>query len=745
MKRRFFILVIALFTLFTLTSCSKKFKVTFDSNGGSSVETQEVKKGEYVKKPADPKKEGYTFSYWEKDGSKFNFGTAISENITLKAKWEENAPTSYTVTFDTAGGSTIAPVKVSANGKVQKPADPTRSGYDFVGWKLNGANYDFNTTVTANITLTAEWKAQSGVETVTVTFNTDGGNNITPVTLKKGDKLTLPATPTKTGYTFEGWTLNGEPFNQNQAINENITLVATWKQNSSGGIYQPLWKPAQQVGGWQGRNMKVVILVLPKSSYDPFDDGYSASDQRIRQQQEREVEKNYQIQIEYQDWDNSAPWGPDRVKYIKDKGPNGELQSKDQYIINIASSWIPTLVGANCLAELYDMSTQTGIFAEVGYEEVEPGLWDGTNHTYHQDMTNNQVTSSANKVYGYIQGNVHPDYFMYFNVELIEEMGMENPAELWFKGKWTWSTFESYANELQTKLAAKGSEYKALAMGYPEFLIGSVASTGGSIATPGDGMTPPMLNLTSTSTLNRFSAIQRLTTSNLYDGSRGVSDVATSFAAGQSVFHHGDLWFLGDTTRFGVCDFEIGCVPYPTADGQGGTTLTTSRKQNAILSNEQPLVDPETGDYISGLDLSSSSFQVPYGSTSCYSIIDTQNGKNGITNKILFAIMYDLYDGLGDDPDKVTLSAEESYRNWLITKFDNTLYADVIMSTEGRTYFELAELLSMSVGGGSHFGPDALWIVIPNICRKSDVSPATELNSIVGKYRDTMRSMGYLV
>ncbi len=96
MKRNLFIkmsLVLTLvLSLVVLTSCKKKFTVTFNSDGGSIVEAIEVKKGKTIEKPANPTKEGYTFVEWTLDGSTYNFETEVTENITLVAKWQKNAP-----------------------------------------------------------------------------------------------------------------------------------------------------------------------------------------------------------------------------------------------------------------------------------------------------------------------------------------------------------------------------------------------------------------------------------------------------------------------------------------------------------------------------------------------------------------------------------------------------------------------------------------------------------------------------
>ncbi len=131
-----------------------KYTVRFDANGGSAVSTQTVNYGAKATKPADPTKAGYTFAGWTLNGKAYDFNTVVTGNIKLVANWTINK---YTVTFNSNGGSAVSTQTVNYGAKASKPADPTRSGYTFTGWTLNGKAYDFNTVVTGNITLTANW------------------------------------------------------------------------------------------------------------------------------------------------------------------------------------------------------------------------------------------------------------------------------------------------------------------------------------------------------------------------------------------------------------------------------------------------------------------------------------------------------------------------------------------------------------------------------------------------------------
>ncbi|MDE7261702.1 MAG: InlB B-repeat-containing protein, partial [Oscillospiraceae bacterium] len=145
-----------------------EYTVTFDSQGGSAIASQAVVGGGTATKPADPTRTSYTFGGWFTDAvctMEWDFGTAVTEDITLYAKWtaegtEPPAPAEYTVTFDSQGGSTIAGQTVVGGGTAAKPADPTHTGYTFGGWFTDVActmEWDFGTAVTKDITLYAKW------------------------------------------------------------------------------------------------------------------------------------------------------------------------------------------------------------------------------------------------------------------------------------------------------------------------------------------------------------------------------------------------------------------------------------------------------------------------------------------------------------------------------------------------------------------------------------------------------------
>ena len=189
-----------------------QYTITFDTNGGSEIAPITQDYGTEITAPDNPTRKGYTFKGWDKEIPK----TMPAENITLKAQWEINQ---YTITFDTNGGSEIAPITQDYGTEITAPANPTRKGYTFKGW-----DKEIPKTMPAeNITLKAQWE----INQYTITFDTNGGSEIAPITQDYGTEITAPDKPTRKGYTFKGW---DKEIPETMPA-ENITVKAQWKIN----------------------------------------------------------------------------------------------------------------------------------------------------------------------------------------------------------------------------------------------------------------------------------------------------------------------------------------------------------------------------------------------------------------------------------------------------------------------------------------------------------------------------------
>ena len=188
------------------------YTITFDTVGGSEIAPITQDYGTAITTPADPTREGYTFIGWDKAIPT----TMPAENVTITAKWEINQ---YTITFDTAGGSEIAPITQDYGTAITAPANPTKEGYTFIGWdKAIPA-----TMPAENVTITAQWE----INQYTITFDTAGGSTVAPITQDYGTNITAPADPTREGYTFMGW---DREIPETMPA-ENMTVTAQWKDS----------------------------------------------------------------------------------------------------------------------------------------------------------------------------------------------------------------------------------------------------------------------------------------------------------------------------------------------------------------------------------------------------------------------------------------------------------------------------------------------------------------------------------
>ena len=205
------------------------YTVAFNSNGGSSVDSQTVNHGELAVFPLMPTKENYSFFEWCKDKyleEEFSFSTQIKADTTLYARW---FGANYTFSFETNGGNTINPQTVE-NGKMATMVTPSKTGNEFKGWftdeKLTKP-FSFTTPIEHDMTVYAKWQ----VEQHTVTFESNGGSEVEAQTVDYGNTATQPDNPTKSGSTFSGWYSDEEltqGYDFSTSVTADITLYAKW-------------------------------------------------------------------------------------------------------------------------------------------------------------------------------------------------------------------------------------------------------------------------------------------------------------------------------------------------------------------------------------------------------------------------------------------------------------------------------------------------------------------------------------
>ena len=237
----------------------ESYVVKFNTDGGTTIANQIIEKGKLVTKPNDPSKEGYIFKGWTLNNQDYDFNTPIDKSIELNANWEKikvtnnknnanntnknnnsnssnsnnnnnssnnnSTPTptvkKYTVNFDSNGGSTVASQTIIEGNKAIKPSSPTKLGYTFNSWKLNNNTYNFDTAVTKDITLVAEWELKK----YNITYNLNGGKqgvHQTSYTINSGSFMIND--PSKDGYSFECWNVHNDSDSNVYSPQKDLTI-----------------------------------------------------------------------------------------------------------------------------------------------------------------------------------------------------------------------------------------------------------------------------------------------------------------------------------------------------------------------------------------------------------------------------------------------------------------------------------------------------------------------------------------
>ncbi len=214
--------------------------LTYIYNGGEGrTDSAQVIPGANIAFP-DVSRKGYSFKGWYEDEALTVFAGnagekhyAPQQDASYYAAWEKEEAT---VTFDADGGKVEGGNVTAKIGDTITLPDCTKDGYEFVGW------YDGDTcigqageeyTVSDDVTLKAHY-VKKEVPTCTVSFDTDGGKEISPVKVEKGNAISLPKAE-KEGYVFLGWYSakeGGTRIDAELTVTEDTTLYARWEKES---------------------------------------------------------------------------------------------------------------------------------------------------------------------------------------------------------------------------------------------------------------------------------------------------------------------------------------------------------------------------------------------------------------------------------------------------------------------------------------------------------------------------------
>lgn len=301
MKKILFLFTLVCSLCLVLVSCGNvsfgpsTYRIDFDSNGGTEVESIIAEAGSAIEAPADPTKEGYEFLGWNYENKLFVFDVMPTQDITLVAIWKQNYVEPepdpiviYTIEFDVDGGSAVSPISAEAGTEITLPTT-SKEGYNFVGWMLNNELYEATTMPEANLVLVAKWEEIIVEPTkYTITFYVSNGSEVEDIVAEAGTPIVLP-TPTKEGYSFAGWVLNGQVYTTEVMPAENLTLVAKWEnakftitfdvdggskvENIVAEAGDPIVLPTTEKEGynflgWYLNDVKYEATVMPKENVD---------------------------------------------------------------------------------------------------------------------------------------------------------------------------------------------------------------------------------------------------------------------------------------------------------------------------------------------------------------------------------------------------------------------------------------------------------------------------------------------
>lgn len=299
---------------------TKTWSITYDANGGHNTpEKQTANIGQSITITySKPTRSGYTFLGWStwsgatEPEAMFTPGYSYTSDsdTTLYAVWSQNQTTQYSLSFDLQGGTGTFNTLYGGYGeRVQIPyTTPTKSGYTFKGWATySGGSVSYQPgeyyTLYGNSTLYAVWESSGGTTQYYLNFNLQGGSG-TFNTLYGvyGERLFIPSSsPTKNGYTFQGWSTSSTGSPQYQpgdyyTIYSNTILYAIWGEstqyctitfNANGGAgapasqqkvvgeptYIPYAKPTRSgytFLGWSTSRYAASADYQPGQAYTPY-------------------------------------------------------------------------------------------------------------------------------------------------------------------------------------------------------------------------------------------------------------------------------------------------------------------------------------------------------------------------------------------------------------------------------------------------------------------------------------------
>ncbi|QVK18352.1 hypothetical protein KHQ81_01150 [Mycoplasmatota bacterium] len=287
---------------------------------------------------------------------------------------------------------------------------------------------------------------------------------------------------------------------------------------------------------FQGKDF-IIMANNPKTA-DPFSDTYEGLYQREKQENQKRVEEKYHVKVKYVGYPAKASWGTPRDNYIINSEVTGQAAA---HIYNISASSIPVLASAGAIVpigEYYDK------YAHDQFMQYKK-----------------EFVKFKDEYYGYDDSYPFTDIGIYYNQELLEELGYtpNKPSQMWRDGEWTWDNFEAFIKELNTKLDNQNGEYPMGGKVY-DWTDGMVPANGGFYLD--DSLEIGVENPETIEALEKLAEMYAIPGMWISEVDNAYS-TEENFKQGKVVFNPGAHWHLFDSSRMGEANFDIGFVPFP--------------------------------------------------------------------------------------------------------------------------------------------------------------------------------------
>jgi len=359
---------------------------------------------------------------------------------------------------------------------------------------------------------------------------------------------------------------------------------------------------------------------------DPFHETYSGTEQLEKQELQRLIETQLNVVINYEQYPPSAAWGPSRINAIIQASVSGDALSD---IYWITSDWIQQLADADAIIDVSPYLGEHGTNISDSYLEV--GSYKGAK-------------------YGFEAGNVQISHGLYYNADLIENLGVDNPTELYLDGDWNWTTFETWATEVQTQLSSQGDDMYALGGMLSYYARNMIPLNGGSLI----NAQTARVSFAQKPALDTYDYLTNLYNKGLFELSPQYDAGSPEWQAGKIAMYPGSLWFVTATNRWGSLPFELGFVPYPVADDF-------------------------SGEYVSPV--------------SGVALMSVASGMSAEREELVFQVWNSLQLWKTDE------ELNDAFELTLLTKFDDEIYIEAYLEIYDKTYLDLINAIGISAYG----------------------------------------------